>query len=434
MLSGICLRALSLGALLTLSAILPAAAEDIFASEGSFDIPAGAHFNNDKLARVTEFFKNEVATGKIPGAIVLIQQHGKPVYHEFFGVQDVASKAPMTDQTIFRLFSMTKAITAVVSMTLVEEGKIKLDDPVSKFIPSFANVKVGVEKKGGDGTPTLELVPPNRPMTIKDLMTHTSGVTYGFYGDSLVRKAYRAADIYQGDFDLAEFAERIAKLPLHNQPGSLWQYGHSTDILARVMEVASGKSLFQLEKEKLLDPLGMKDTSFFLTDPEKIKRMAQPMPNDSDFRVGRENDPTRVKKWESASGGMVSTMGDYARFVQMLLNGGTFEGKTYLKPETFKMMATDQIGPGSGVDRDYFYFPGDGFGFGLGLAVRTDPGNAKPPPPGDIGELKWDGASGCYFVVDPKQDMFFVLMEQTPSQRQRIQRRMKLLIYEAMEK
>jgi CubicO group peptidase (beta-lactamase class C family) len=433
MFSGNCLRAPVLGTLLMLSAILPAAADD-FASEGSFDIPAGAHFNNDKLARVTEFFKNEVATGKIPGAIVLIQQHGKPVYHEFFGVQDTVSKAPMTDQTIFRLFSMTKAITAVVSMTLVEDGKIKLDDPVSKFIPSFANVKVGLEKKGADGTPTLELVPPNRPMTVKDLMTHTSGVTYGFYGDSLVRKAYKAANIYQGDFDLAELAERIARLPLHNQPGGLWQYGHSTDILARVMEVASGKSLFQLEKEKLLDPLGMTDTSFFVTEPDKIKRMAQPMPNDSDFRVGRENDPTKVKKWESASGGMVSTMGDYARFVQMLLNGGTFEGKTYLKPETFKLMATDQIGPGSGVERDYFYFPGDGFGFGLGLAVRTDPGNAKPPPPGDLGELKWDGASGCYFVVDPKQDMFFVLMEQTPSQRQRIQRRLKLLIYEAMEK
>ena len=432
MFSGNCLRALSLGALLTLSAIWPAAADD-FSSEGSFDIPAGAHFNKDKLARVTEFFENEVATGKIPGAIVLIQQHGKPVYHEFFGVQDTVSKAPMTDQTIFRLFSMTKAITAVTSMMLLQDGKIKLDDPVSKFIPSFADVKVGVEKKGADGTPTLDLVPPNRPMTVKDLMTHTSGVTYGFYGDSLVRKAYKAANIYQGDFDLAEFAERIAKLPLHNQPGGLWNYGHSTDILARVMEVASGKSLFELEKEKLLGPLGMKDTSFFVTDPDS-KRMAEPMPNDSDFRVGRVNDATVVKKWESASGGMVSTMGDYARFVQMLLNGGTFGGKTYLKPKTFKMMATDQIGPGSGVERDFFYFPGDGFGFGLGLGVRTDPGNAKPPPPGDIGELKWDGASGCYFVVDPKQDMFFVLMEQTPSQRQRIQRRMKLLIYEAMEK
>jgi CubicO group peptidase (beta-lactamase class C family) len=382
---------------------------------------------------VGEFFKNEVATGKISGAVVLIQQHGKAVYHESFGVQDVVSKARITDKTIFRLFSMTKAITAVVSMQLLEEGKIKLDDPVSKYIPSFANVRVGWEKKADDGTPALELIAPDRPMTVRDLMTHTSGITYGFYGDSLVRKAYRAAEIYKGDFDLAEFADRIAKLPLENQPGTLWNYGHSTDVLARVMEVAAGKSLYAIEKEKLLDPLGMIDTSFFVTDPEKVKLMAQPVPNDSDFRVGRVNDPTKVRKWESASGGMVSTMADYARFVQMLLNGGTLDGRTYLKPDTFRLMATDQIGPGAGVARDYFYFPGDGFGFGLGLAVRTDPGNAKPPPPGDLGELKWDGASGCYFVVDRKQDMFFVLLEQTPTERQRIQRTLKQLIYEAME-
>jgi CubicO group peptidase (beta-lactamase class C family) len=421
------LRGVACGLLLSSALALPVRAE------GTYEIPPGAHFSPDKLAKIGEFFKNEVATGKIPGAIVLIQQHGKPVYHEFFGVQDVVSKAPMSDKTIFRLFSMTKAITAVVSMQLLEEGKIKLDDPISKYIPSFANVKVGWEKKAADGTQTLDLIAPDRPPTVRDLMTHTSGITYGFYGDSMVRKAYRAANIYAGDFDLAEFAERLAKLPLQNQPGALWQYGHSTDVLARVMEVASGKSLYALEKEKLLDPLGMVDTSFFVTNVEKQKLMAQPVPNDSDFRVGRENDPTKVKKWESASGGMVSTMADYARFVQMLLNGGSFEGKTYLKPETFKLMATDQIGPGAGVGRDYFYFPGDGFGFGLGLAVRTDPGNAKPPPPGDLGELKWDGASGCYFVVDRKQDMFFVLMEQTPSERQRIQRTLKQLIYEAME-
>lgn len=418
--------ALACGALM-LGATPPAIAE------GTFDISAGAHFNQDKLAKVGEFFKNEIATGKIPGAIVLIQQKGKPVYREYFGVQDVVSKAPMTDQTIFRLFSMTKAITAVVSMMLVEDGTIKLDDPVSKYIPSFANVKVGLEKKAEDGTKSLELVPPNRPPTVLDLMRHTSGVTYGFYGDSLVRQAYKAANIYAGDFDLAEFAERIAKLPLHNQPGALWQYGHSTDILARVMEVASGKSLLALEKEKLLGPLGMKDTSFFVTDPEKQKLLAQPVPNDSDFRVGRTNDPTVVKKWESASGGMVSTMADYARFVQMLLDGGTFEGKTYLGPKTFELMAADHIGKDSGVARDYFYFPGDGFGFGLGLAVRADPGNAKPPPPGSLGELKWDGASGCYFVVDRKQDMFFVLLEQTPTERQRIQRTLKQLVYEALE-
>ena len=420
------LRSLAFGVLVLGAA--PAAG-----AEGTFDIPAGAHFNQAKLARVSEFFRNEVATGKIAGANVLIRQHGKEVYHETFGVQDVVSKTPISDKTIFRLSSLTKAVTSVVAMQLIQDGKIKLDDPLSKYIPSFANVKVGVEKKADDGTKTLELVPLTRPITILDLMRHSSGITYGFYGDSLVRKAYKEANIYAGDFDLAEFAERIAKLPLHNQPGALWQYGHSTDILGRVMEIASGKSLLEIEREKLLDPLGMDDTRFFVTEPDKLKLLAQPVPNDSDFRVGREYRTEVRRKWESATGGMVSTMSDFSRFVQMLLDGGTFEGKTYLKPETFKMMATDHVGPGSGVERDYFYFPGDGFGFGLGLAVRTDPGNAKPPPPGSLGELKWDGASGCYFVVDRKQDMFFLLLEQTPSERQRVQRTLKQLIYEAME-
>ena len=420
------LRALAGGALVL-------AATPFARAEGTFDIPPGAHFNPDKLAKVSEFFKNEVATGKIPGAIVLIQQHGKPVYHESFGVQDVVSKAPITDHTIFRLFSMTKAITSVVAVQLVDEGKLKLDDPIAKYIPSFANVKVGVEKKADDGSKTLELVPPTRPPTVLDLMRQTSGITYGFYGDSLVRKAYKAADIYAGDFDLAEFAERIAKLPLHNQPGALWQYGHSTDVLARIMEIVSGKPLIEIEREKLLDPLGMKDTGFFVTDPEKVKLLAQPMPNDSDFRVGRENRPDIPKKMLYASGGMVSTMADFSRFAQMLVDGGKFEGKTILSPKGFELLTTDQVGKGSGVERDHFYFPGDGFGFGLGLAVRTDPGNAKPPPPGSLGELKWDGASGCYFVIDRKQDMFFVLLEQTPTERQRIQRTLKQLIYEAME-
>jgi CubicO group peptidase (beta-lactamase class C family) len=420
------LRLLACGALLVVAAPLAWA-------EGTFEIPAGAHFNKSKLAKLDDFFRNEVATGKIPGAILLIQQHGKPVYHEAFGVQDVVSKAPITDHTIFRLASMTKAITSVVAVKMLDEGKFSLDDPVSKYIPSFANVKVGVEEKAEDGTKTLALVPPKRPITMLDLMRQTSGITYGFYGDSMVRKAYRAANIYAGDFDLAEFAERIAKLPLHNQPGALWQYGHSTDILARIMEITSGKSLIEVEREEVLDPLGMNDTRFFVTDPEKQKLLAQPMPNDSDFKVGRENNPAVKKKMMYASGGMVSTMADYSRFAQMLLNGGTYDGKTILSPNAFKQLTTDRVGPGSGVERDYFYFPGDGFGFGLGLGIRTDAGDAKPPAQGDLGELKWDGATGCYFVIDRKQDMFFVLLEQTPSERQRIQKTVKQLIYEAME-
>ena len=418
---------------LIFAAVLTIAAAPSLSAEGTFDIPPGAHFNPEKLARVGDYLRDQVAQGKIPGAILLIQQHGKPVYHEFFGVRDVATKAPMTDDTIFRLFSMTKPITSVVVMQLIEEGKLRLDDPVAKYIPSFANAKVGVEKKAENGEKALELVPLNRPITILDLMTQTSGITYGFYGNSMVRKAYANAKIYDGDFDNAGFAERIAQLPLAEQPGTLWDYGHSTDILGRIMEVVTGKSLLGIEKEKLLDPLGMTGTGFYVTDPEQQKLIAKPMPNDSDFRVGFVSSPDVPMKWESGGGGMNSTLADLARFSQMLLDGGKFGGKQYLNPKTFELMTSDHIGPSSGVGRDYFYFPGDGFGFGLGFGVRTDPGNAKPPPAGSLGEIKWDGASGCYFAIDRKQDMFFVLLEQTPSQRQIIQPAVKKLIYEAME-
>jgi CubicO group peptidase (beta-lactamase class C family) len=420
-------RLLISGALLTIAAITSALAE------GSFDIPAGAHFNQQKLRRIGEFFRGEIAGGKIPGAILLIQQHGKPVYREFFGVRDVATKLPMTDDTIFRLYSMSKPITSVAAMMLVDAGKLKLDDPLAKYIPSFGKAKVGVEKKNDSGDKVLELVPVNRPITIQDLMTHTSGIVYGFYGDGMVRRLYDKARLYDGDFDNAEFAERIARLPLAVQPGTLWDYGHSTDILGRVIEIVSGKSLLHFEQDNLLGPLGMTDTSFFVADPAKFKMIAQPMPDDSDFMTGFDRNPALPRKWESGGGGMLSTMADYARFSQMLLNGGSLDGRHYLSPKAFELMASDHVGPGTGISHEVFYFPGDGFGYGLGFAVRTGPGKAKPPPPGSLGELKWDSASGCLFGIDRKQDMFFVLMEQTPTERGRIQATVKQLIYEALE-
>ena len=415
------------GVLLTMAAIPSAFAE------GSFDIPAGAHFNQQKLQRIGEFFRGEIANGKIPGAILLIQQHGNPVYHKFFGVRDVATRLPMTDDTIFRLYSMSKPITSVAAMMLVDAGKLRVDDPVAKYIPSFAEAKVGVEKKDDSGEKVLELVTVNRPITIFDLMTQTSGIVYGFYGDGMVRRLYDKARIYDGDFDNAEFAERIARLPLAVQPGTLWDYGHSTDILGRVIEVVSGKSLLHFEQDNLLGPLGMTDTNFFVADPAKFRLIAQPMPDDSDFKTGFEHTPTVARKWESGGGGMLSTMADFARFSQMLLNGGSLDGRQYLSPKAFELMASDHVGPGSGVSHAVFYFPGDGFGYGFGFGVRTGPGKDRPPAPGSLGELKWDSASGCYFVIDRRQDMFFVLMEQTPTERGRIQAAVKKLIYEAME-
>jgi CubicO group peptidase (beta-lactamase class C family) len=390
--------------------------------------PPGAELSIEKLAPIEGFINGEVAAGRIPGAIVLIQHHGKPVYFKTFGLRDPDKKTPMTADAIFPIHSVTKTITSVAAMMLVDRGKIALDDPVSKYIPSFAGTKVGVERKDESGKPVLDLVPLRRPINIEDLLLHTSGITYGFYGEGLVKAAY--AGIYLGDFDNAEFAERIAKLPLAEQPRTLWDYGHSTDILGRVIEVVSGQSLYQFEKANLLDPLGMTTTKFFLTDPAERARYAKPLPKD----VRVERNSLDVTRWESGGGGMVSTIADFARYGQMLLNGGSLDGKTYLRPAAFTAMTTDHIGPGSGVARNYFYFPGDGFGFGYGFGVRTDPGNAVPPPPGSLGEIKWDGATGCYLVVDHAQDMFFVLMQDSPSGRLHVQVTLKKIIYDAFEK
>jgi len=415
------------------AALLAAAATASALAEGTFDPPAGAHFNLQKLERIGEFFRGEIEGGKIPGAIVLIQQHGKPVYFEKFGVRDVATQLPMTDDTIFTVYSMSKPITSVAAMMLVDEGKLQLGDPLEKYIPSFATTKVGVEGRAENGDKTLAFVPLQRSITILDLMRHTSGITYGFYGDSLVRALYSNTLLYAGDFDNAEFADRIARLPLAEQPGTLWDYGHSTDVLGRVIEVVSGKSLLQFEKERLLDPLGMTSTDFYITDPAKLPLLAETMPNDNDLSADSIRNARRMMKWQSGGGGMISTVADFAKFSQMLLNGGSLDGRQYLSPRAFDEMAADHVGPASGIARDYFYFPGDGFGYGLGFGVRTDSGDAEPPPPSSLGELKWDGAAGCYFGIDRKQDMFFILMQQTPSQRQRIQAELKRLIYEALE-
>jgi CubicO group peptidase (beta-lactamase class C family) len=394
--------------------------------------PGAAAPSPARLERLSGFFENEVATGKLAGAIVLIQRHGRPIYFKCFGVRDVATKQPMTPDTIFALHSMTKPITSLAAMMLIDNGKLALADPVSKYIPAFAAVKVGVDSKTESGDSVLKLVPPNRPVTIEDLLRQTSGITYDYIGGDLIKKAYTDADIFEGHFDNKEFAQRVARLPLARQPGTLWRYGHSTDVLGRIIEIVAGKSLFEFLKQRILSPLGMTSTRFVLHGAAEWARMAEPLPDDAILLLA-EHDRRAHPEWESGGGGLVSTITDYARFAQMLLNGGRLDGKQYLSPTAFKQMTTDHIGPGSGVARDYFYFPGDGFGFGYGLAVRTDPGNAKPPPPGSIGELKWDSGSGTYFGADPKLDMLYILMEQTQTERGRIVPAFKKLVYDAFE-
>jgi CubicO group peptidase (beta-lactamase class C family) len=398
---------------------------------GEAQSPVSASFSRERLERVGDYIRNEIATGTIPGAILLIQQHGRPVYFEKFGVRDIASKLPMTADTIFRLYSMSKPVTSVAAMMLVEDGKLSLNDPVAKYIPAFANMKVGVERGGESGKPVLEYEPLNRPVTIEDLLRHTSGLTYGFYGDGAVRKLYAQADLFNGDLDNAEFAERIAALPLAEQPGTLWDYGHSTDVLGRVIEVVSGQLLFDFEKQRLLEPLGMTDTAFYVADAGKRPRLAEPMPNDRLIAPMAEvRDPMTPRRSQFGGAGMVGTIDDYARFAQMLLNGGTLDGRRYLKPETIALMTSDHIGPATKIARDHFYFPGSTSGFGLGFAVRT----AQPPDTSwPLGEYRWDGVAGTFFFVDPSDDMFVIFMAQTPSQRGRIQLALKTLIYEALK-
>jgi CubicO group peptidase (beta-lactamase class C family) len=290
---------------------------------------AARTFSRVKLERVGEYLRNEIASGKIPGAVMLIQQHGQPVYFESFGVRDIATGLPMTPDTIFRLYSMSKPITSVAAMMLVEDGKLALNDPVAKYIPAFANVKVGAEKN-----------PVNRPIAIEDLLRHTSGLTYGFAGNDAARNFYQRSQLFDGDFDNAEFAERLARLPLAEQPGTSWDYGHSTDILGRVIEIVSGKSLLQFEKQRLLDPLGMIDTAFYVTDAAKRPRIAEPMPDDrASGPVIGTYDPMVVRKWESGGAGMSGTIADYGRFAQMLLDRGAFEGRRYLEPETVALIS-----------------------------------------------------------------------------------------------
>ena len=420
------------GAVAALALLIPAIAvgwSNAGLAESQLSTPAG--LSRAKLERVGDYIRQEIAAGTIPGAVILIQQHGHPVYFESFGVRDVASKRPMTADTIFRLYSMSKAVTSVAAMMLVEDGKLSLDDPVAKYIPAFADAKVGVEKTDEDGKPVLTLEPLNRPITIEDLLRHTSGFTYGFYGENAVRKIYANSDMFDGDFDNATFAERLAKLPLAEQPGTRWDYGHSTDILGRVIEVISGQSLYHFERQRLLDPLGMTETAFFVADAAQRSRIAEPMPENPLGPVAGIKDPTVPRRWESGGAGMVGTIGDYAQFLQMLLNGGTLDGRRYLKPETIALMASDRIGPETNIARDLIYFPGETSGFGLGFAVRTavPPGTSWP-----LGEYRWDGAAGTFFFVDPRDDMFVIFMMQTTTRNARIQLALKTLIYEALEK
>jgi CubicO group peptidase (beta-lactamase class C family) len=419
-------RILLLTALFTIATAVAAFAQSLPSAK-----PEQVGFSSERLQRVIDVIKADVDKRIIPGAVVVVARHGKIALFETVGARDPATKVPMTKDTIFRIYSMSKPITSVAAMVLWEDGKFNLAEPVSKYIPQMGGLKVGVEKKDENGKPTLDLVAATRDMTIQDLFRHTSGLTYGFFGPGLVKKMYVEAKVWNDYPSNAELVDRLGKLPLAYQPGTTWDYSHSTDVLGRLVEVISRQSLYQFEKERLLDPLGMNDTSFYVTDKVKQSRIAEPFPDDRSIGVDAQfNDPRVVQAAESGGGGMVGTAMDYARFCQLLLNGGTLDGKRILGPKTVAYMTVDHLG--AAVAPGPLYLPGAGFGFGLGFAVRKDAGVS--PFAGSVGEYNWGGAGGTYFWVDPKEDMFVVFMMQSPKQRVAYRYLLKDMIYAAIIK
>ncbi len=392
--------------------------------------PEAVGMSAERLNRIGNWMRAEVAQKRIPGASVMVVRGGKVTYVETVGQRGPDNDAPMKSDDIFRIYSMTKPIVSVAAMMLVEEGKLLLEAPVSRYIPSFANVKVGMEKTDAQGVKTLELVAPRRPMTVQDLLRHTSGLTYGFFGDGMVKKAYLDANVdTRNNITNAEFAERIAKMPLAYQPGSTWDYSNSTDVLGRVIEVVSNQTLFTHLKERLLAPLGMKDTSFYVPEAARQARIAEPLTDDRSIGINAPvYDPRQVTAMEAGGGGLQSTAMDYARFLMMLRNGGQLEGRRYISPATLAFMTTDQLSPS--VTRTPLYLPGPGYGFGLGFAVRTSAGEASYPAA--PGEYYWGGAGGTYMWVDPANDLFVVFMMQSPKQRVPYRSILRNMVYGAI--
>jgi CubicO group peptidase (beta-lactamase class C family) len=329
----------------------------------------------------------------------------------------------MAHDTIFRIFSMTKPIVSVGIMMLVEEGQLLLVDPVAKFIPEFAHQKVGVESNG-----RLELVDVIRPMTVQDLLRHTSGITYDHTGNRMVQQLYKESRLRSRKITNAEHAVLVAELPLICQPGAEWNYSRSTDILGRILEVVSGKTLSAFLTERILAPLQMTETAFH-TGEENAGRLAEPFPADpwSGEKVQLFN-MLEKPVMESGGGGLVSTTMDYARFSQMLLNGGTLDGNRIIGRKTLELMASNHLGAHVKVDSPLM--PA-GHGFGLGFAVRTDQGMA--PFPGSAGQFFWSGMAGTFFWIDPAEDMFAVFMMQGPGQREYLRSVLRGLVYAAVE-
>jgi CubicO group peptidase (beta-lactamase class C family) len=385
--------------------------------------PEALGLSASRLQTLSDAFRREVDKGTLPGATVMVARRGRIGWFDAIGRQAPGSAAPMAHDSIFRIFSMTKPIVSVAIMMLLEEGRFLLNEPVPKFIPEFASQKVGVEKNG-----KLDLVAIERPMTIQDLLRHTSGITYDHTGNSLVQKLYQESRLRSRKISNAEHAALVASLPLICQPGAEWNYSRSTDILGRIIEVVTGQSLGAFLTERILAPLQMTETAFF-TAQGNASRLAEPFPTDpwNGEKVTLFN-MLEQPVMESGGGGLVSTTMDYARFCQMLLNGGALDGVRIIGRKTLELMASDHLSPHVKINGTLL---SPGHGFGLGFAVRNVAGIASFP--GSVGQFFWSGMGGTFFWIDPKEELFCVFMSQAPGQRDYTRTLVRNLVYAAID-
>lgn len=416
---------------LVFGAALPVGAQGI----PKVQSPEEVGFLSTRLKRLSDRLNDGVKNNELPGAVVLIARNGKIVLFESYGFRDKDAKVAMTNDTIFRIASMTKPIVTLAAMMLMEEGKLTLADKVSMYIPAFAETKVAVQKKNADGTVEQVLEPQFRPMTVHDLMRHTSGLTYGVAGANPVKQSYLDMKVNDRGQTNAEMADKLAKLALLYQPGTTWEYSMSTDVLGRVVEVASGMPLDKFIEERITKPLKMGDTGFEVSADKKA-RGARPMKEGPKNEMPRIPEVTEKFTWRSGGGGMVSTAADYARFLQMFANGGQLDGVRLVSRKTIDLMTADALPPDIKMGADMFRFEAlepsaaMGQGFGLGFAVRNVQG--VNPLPGSPNDYYWGGAYGTYFWHDPRERMYVVFMMQSPQARLRYRYLMRDLVYQAM--
>ena len=367
-----------------------------------------------------------IARGRMPGAVALVAREGRFAWCGAFGRLRPDADTPMPLDAIFRIYSMTKPVVSVAALMLAEAGRLRLETPVSTFIPAFSRMNVGrADASAPDG---LRLEPVVRPITVHDLLRHTSGITYEFLGNGPVHTAYRGARLGDPRRTNAEMCEVLATLPLLHPPGERWSYGHSTDVLGRIVEVVADRSLGEFLRERIFAPLGMVDTGFHVPPPKQA-RIAEAFPTDPDSGAAvRLLDPTRKPALEMGGGGLLGTTVDYARFLRMMLAGGRVEGGGRLLSRTsVRWMTSDHLGPRRA---DGTLLP-PGHGFGLGAAVRLADGLA--PMPGAAGQYFWGGIAGTSFWVDPAERLFAVLMTQAPGQRDELRAMFRALVYACID-